>query len=104
MTGPDLTSLLDRLRSPQARPLIREAAWAGGISVGLILVASWVVPGIAYAVYLAVGVFFASALTGVFASLLEAETGERLLQSVLLRRWLAGFAVLMAVLAAAILV
>ena len=104
MANLDLTSVLDRLRSPQARPLIKEAAWAGGICVGAILVASLVVPGIAYAVYLAVGVFFAAALTGLFTSLLEAETGERLLQSPSLRRWLAGFATLMALLAAIILV
>lgn len=96
--------MLEVLLSPQARPLIKEAAWAAGIAVGLILLAAWVFPGIAYAVYLAVGIFFAATLTGVFTSLMEAETGARLLDSFTLRRWLAGFAALLAILGAAILV
>lgn len=104
MVKPDLINVLDLLRSPQARPLVREAAWAAGISVALILLAALLLPAIAHGVYLAVGVFFASTLTGVFTSVIETETDERLLQSPSLRRWLAGFAALLAVLAAAILI
>ena len=104
MAKPNLTDILERLRSPQARPLMREAGWAAGVSAALILLSSLVLPGIAYAVYLAVAIFFAAMLTGVFTSLLEAETEERLLSSPTLRLWLAGFAGLVALLAAAILV
>lgn len=104
MAKPDLINVLDLLGSPQARPLVREAAWAAGISIALILLAALLLPAIAYGVYLAVGVFFASTLTGVFTSLIETETDERLLESPSLRRWLAGFAALLAVLAAAILI
>lgn len=104
MTQPNLTRVLEVLRSERARPLIRETLWAAGVSVALILLAALLLPRIAYAIYLAVALFFASALTGVFVSLLEAETGERLLESPLLRRWLAGFAAAVAFLAAVILV
>lgn len=104
MTTPDLTNLLEVLRSPQARPLMREVAWTAGGCLALIILAALLVPGIALAVYLAVGVFFAAILTGVFVSLVESETGERLLDSPILRRWVAGFAAVLAVLAAVILV
>lgn len=104
MTKPDLTNLLEVLRSPQARPLIREVAWTAGGCLGLILFVALVLPGIALAIYLAVGVFFAAILTGLFVSLVESETEERLLDSPVLRRWVAGFAAVLALLAAVILV
>jgi hypothetical protein len=104
VTQPNLTRVVELLRSPEARPLIRETLWAGGVSIALIVLAALLVPAIAYAVYLAVALFFASALTGVFVSRVEAETGERLLESPALRRWLAGFAAVLAFLAAVILV
>lgn len=104
MSKLELSKVLDVLRSPQARPLMKEGAWAAGTCVGLILFAALLLPGIAYAVYLAVGIFFAATLTGIFTSLMETETNERLLDSPSLRRWLAGFAVLMAILGAAFLV
>lgn len=104
LTKPDLTELLAVLRSPQARPLIREAGWAAGVCVAIIVLASLLIPRVAYAAYLAVGVFFAATLTGVFVSLLESETDQRLVHSPVLRRWLAGFATVVAILAAAILV
>jgi hypothetical protein len=102
--NPTLTGVLELIRSPQARPLIREAAWATGICLGLIIVAAILVPRIAYAVYLAVAVFFAAMLAGAFVSLLEQETGERLFQSANLRKLLAGCAIVLAFLAAIILV
>lgn len=101
---PDLSNVLDVLGSPEARPLIREAAWAAGISVGILMLVALIVPAIAHAVYLAIAVFFAATLSGLFVSLLEMQTDERLLQSPALRRWLAGFAILVALLAAVILV
>ncbi len=102
--GLDFTRILEVVRSPQARPLLREAAWAAGICVALIVVSAVLLPRIAYTVYLTVGVFFAATLTGVFVSLVENETGDRLLRSPLLRRWLAGFALVVSFLAAIILV
>jgi hypothetical protein len=104
VTQPTLAGIVDLVRSPQARPLLREGAWAAGISVGLIIVSAIVLPGIAYAVYLAVGVFFACILTGLFVSLLEQETGESVFQSQQLRKLLAGCAIVLAFLAAVILV
>lgn len=70
----------------------------------MILFVALVLPGIALAIYLAVGVFFAAILTGLFVSLVESETEERLLDSPVLRRWVAGFAAVLALLAAVILV
>lgn len=104
MSQPTLTGLVEYLQSAEARPLIRDALWAGGISVGLIVLAAIIAPGIAYALYLAVSVFFASTLTGLFVSLLEAETGERVISSAQLRRWLGACALALALLAAIILV
>lgn len=104
MSQPTLTGLLDLIRSPEARPLAREALWTAGIALGLIVVAAIVAPGIAYALYLAVAIFFAATLTGLFVSVLEAETGERLVYSVQLRRWLVACAAVLALLAAIILV
>lgn len=104
MSQPTLTGLMDFVRSPEARPLIREALWAAGVSLGLIVLAAIIAPGIAYALYLGVAVFFASTLTGLFVSLLEAETGERVVSSAHLRRWLGGCALALALLAALILV
>lgn len=104
MNQPTIDGIIDLVRSPQARPLIREAAWTAGIALGLILVSAILLPNIAYAVYLAVGVFFACILTGTFVSILEQETGESLFQSVQLRKMLAGCAVVLAFLAAVILV
>jgi hypothetical protein len=104
VTQPTLAGIVDLIRSPKARPLFREAAWAGGISIGLILVSAILLPRIAYAVYLAVAVFFACVLTGVFVSLLEQETGESVFSSPQLRKLLAGCAILLAFLAAVILV
>jgi hypothetical protein len=104
LSQPTLTGLLEIVRSPEVRPLIREALWAAGIALGLIVLAAIIVPGIAYAIYLAVAIFFASTLTGLFVSLLEAQTGERVFASAHLRRWLGGCAALLALLAAIILV
>ncbi len=102
--GLEFGRILEVVRSEQARPLLREALWAAGISVALIVASAVLLPRIAYTVYLTVGVFFAATLTGVFVSLVESETGERLLRSALLRRWLAGFALVVSFLAAIILV
>lgn len=99
-----LEGILDLVRSPQARPLIREAAWAAGISLALLIFAALVMPGIAYATYLAVAVFFSCILTGGFVSLLEQEMDESLFQSPQLRKLLAGCALILAILAAVILV
>jgi hypothetical protein len=104
VTQPTLAGIAELMRSPQAKPLIREAAWAAGISVGVIILTAIILPRIAYAVYLAVAVFFACILTGVFVSLLERHTGESLFLSVQLRKMLAGCAVILAILAAVILV
>jgi hypothetical protein len=104
VTQPTLAGIVDLIRSPQARPLLREGAWAAGISLGLIIVSAVLLPGIAYAVYLAVGVFFACILTGMFVSVLEQETGESVFQSQQLRKLLAGCAIVLAFLAAVILV
>lgn len=104
MSQPNLTGLVDYLQSPEARPLVRDAIWAGGISLVLIVLAAIIAPGIAYALYLAVAVFFASTLTGLFVSLLEVETGERVISSPQLRRWLGACALALALLAAIILV
>ena len=104
MSQPDFAAFLNYLRSEEARPLVVEAAWAAGGSVLLIVLSALIVPGIAYAVYLGVAVFFASILTGVFVSLLERETGGRVLESAALRRWVAGCALVLAFLAAVILV
>lgn len=104
MSQPTLTGLVDYLQSVEGRPLVRDALWAGAISLGLIVLAAIIAPGIAYALYLAVAVFFSSALTGLFVSLLEAETGERVISSTQLRRWLGACALALALLAALILV
>lgn len=104
MSQPNLGGLVEFVRSPEARPIIREVLWAGGIALGLILLAALILPGLAYAFYLAVAIFFASALTGLFVSLLERETEEEILTSPQLRRWVGGFALVLAVLAAIILV
>jgi hypothetical protein len=104
VNNPSIAGILDVVRSPAARPLIREAAWAAGISLALLVLASIIAPRIAYAVYLAVAVFFSCMLTGTFVSLLEQETGENLFQSVQLRKLLAGCALVLAFLAAIILV
>jgi hypothetical protein len=104
VTPPSLTGIVELIQSDRARPLIREAVWAAGLSIGLIVLSAIVIPAIAYAVYLAVGVFFACILTGTFVSILEQETGESLFESPPLRRLLAGCAVMLAVLAAVILV
>lgn len=104
MTQPTLDGILALIRSPEARPVIREAAWAAGIAVGLIIVSAIIAPAIAYVIYLAVGVFFACILTGTFVSILEQETGESLFQSVQLRKLVAALAAALAVLAALILV
>jgi hypothetical protein len=104
VTNPSLTGIIDLIRSPEAKPLIREAAWAAGISLALLILAALIVPRVAYAVYLAIAVFFACILTGTFVSLLEQETGESLFQSVRLRKLLAGCALILAFLAAVILV
>lgn len=104
MSQPTLIGVLDFIRSPEARPVLKEALWAWGISFVLIVLAALIVPGIAYAIYLGVAVFFASTLTGLFVSLLEAETGERVVSSMKLRRWLGGCALALALLAALILV
>lgn len=104
MNQPSLAGILDLIRSPEAKPLIREAAWAAGIALGLIIVSAILFPGIAYAVYLAVGVFFACILTGTFVSLLEQETGENLFRSVQIRKMVAGCAVVLGFLAAVILI
>lgn len=104
MSQPTFTGLLEILRSPEVRPLVRESLWAGGIALGLIVLAALIAPGIAYAVYLAVAIFFAATLTGLFVSLLEAQTGERVFSSPQLRRWLAACAAVLALLAAIILV
>ncbi|MFP4624188.1 MAG: hypothetical protein ACLFRX_08435 [Gemmatimonadota bacterium] len=104
MTQPNLTGLATFIRSPQARPLIREALWAAGIALVAILLAALISAGLAYGLYLAAAVFFSSALTGLFVSLIEKETGERVVESAALRRWLGGCALLLAALAAVILV
>ena len=104
MSQPNLTGLVDFVRSPEAGPLIREALWAAGISLGLIILTSLIAPGIAYALYLAVAVFFAATLSGIFVSLLEQETGERVVHSAQLRRWLGACALVLALFAAIILV
>jgi hypothetical protein len=105
VTQATLTGILELLRSPQARPLIREAAWAAGSALGLLILSAILLPAtVAYTVYLAVGVFFACILTGTFVSMLEQETGETLFQSPQLRKLLAGCAVVLAFLAAVILV
>lgn len=99
-----LAGIMEVVRSPQAKPLIREAAWAAGVSLAILMLAAIIAPHIAYAVYLAVAVFFSCILTGAFVSLLEQETGESLFQSVRLRKLLAGCALVLAFLAAVILV
>jgi hypothetical protein len=104
VTQPNLTGVLDFIRSPQARPLIREVLWAAGIALALIILGSLIAPGLAYGLYLATAVFFASTLTGLFTSLLEKETGERIVDSAQLRRWVGGCALVLALLAAFILV
>jgi hypothetical protein len=104
VTQLSLDGILDLVRSPEARPLIREAAGAAGISLALLILAAIFVPGIAYAVYLAVAVFFSCIITGACVSLLERETGESLFQSPQLRWLLAGCALVLAILAAVILV
>lgn len=104
MTQPNLAAIIDFVRSPQARPLVRETLWAGGLAVGAILLATLIAPRLAYALYLATAIFFASALTGVFVSLLEMETEERVLESPQLRLWLGGCALVLALLGAVILV
>lgn len=104
MNQPSLASIVEMVRSPQAKPLIREAAWAAGISLALLVLSAILFPRIAYAVYLAVAVFFSCVLTGTFVSLLEQETGESLFESVHLRKLLAGCALALAFLAAVILV
>jgi hypothetical protein len=101
---PSLAGILEMVRSPEAKPLIREAAWAAGISLALLILSAILVPRIAYAVYLAVAVFFSCILTGTFVSLLEQETGQSLFHSVQLRKLLAGCALALAFLAAVILV
>jgi hypothetical protein len=104
VSQPDLASFVDFVRSPEARPLIREVLWAAGITVVLIILAALIAPAVAYALYLAAAVFFASALTGLFVSLLEKETGERIVYSPQLRRWVGACALVLALLAAIILV
>jgi hypothetical protein len=104
VTSPSLVGIVELLRSPQARPLIREGAWAGGIALGVLVFAAILAPGIAYAVYLAIAIFFSCILAGTFVSLLEQETGQSLFQSPQLRKLLAGCALILAFLAAVILV
>jgi hypothetical protein len=104
VTNPSLTGIVDLIRSPQARPLIREAAWAAGGSLALLVLAAILVPRIAYAVYLAVAVFFSCVLAGTFVSILEKETGQTIFESGQLRKLLAGCAAILAFLAAVILV
>lgn len=104
MSHPNLSGLVEIVRSDEVRPLIREFAWAGGIALGLIILAALIAPGIAYAFYLAAAIFFASVLTGLFVSLLEKETGERIVYSPQLRRWMGACALVLALLAAIILV
>ncbi len=104
MTNPSLIGIVELIRSPQAKPLIREAAWAAGICLAVLILTALVAPRIGYAVYLAVAVFFSCILTGTFVSLLEQETGQSLFQSTQLRKLLAGCALALAFLAAVILV
>ena len=104
MSQPKFAGLVDLVRSPEVRPLIREMAWAGGIALALIILAALIAPGIAYAFYLAAAIFFASVLTGLFVSLLEEETGERIVYSAPLRRWMGACALVLALLAAIILI
>jgi hypothetical protein len=104
VTNPSLAGIAELIRSPEAKPLIREAAWAAGIALGLLVLAAILAPGIAYAVYLAIAVFFACILTGTFVSILEQETGESLFLSTQIRKLVAGCALVLAFLAAIILV
>ncbi len=104
MSQPDLTAAVEYLRSPEARPLVREALWAGGIALALILIAALISSRLAYALYLAAAIFFAALLTGLFVSVLEKETGERVVDSPQLRLWVGGCALVLALLAAVILV
>jgi hypothetical protein len=104
VTNPSLVGIVELIRSAEARPLIREAAWAAGASLALLILSAIIAPRIAYAVYLGVAVFFSCILTGTFVSLLEQETGESVFRSAVLRKLLGGCALALAFFAALILV